>query len=100
MRQNRQMDNPEKMVAPTRLKATAGILFICAVTLGIWNEAPGQQKTPAKPAPVKAVPKDVMLMIVRAEDERRYDNDLGALLFDKDMRVRRRAALAAGRIGD
>ena len=41
-----------------------------------------------------------MLRIVRAEDERRWDNDLGPLLFNTDARVRRRAALAAGRIGD
>ena len=41
-----------------------------------------------------------MLRIVRAEDERRWDNVLGVLLFDKEARVRERAALAAGRIGD
>ena len=42
-----------------------------------------------------------MLRIVRAEDERRWDAaDLGALLSERDERVRRRAALAAGRIGD
>ena len=38
---------------------------------------------------------------MRAEDERRWEaSDLGVLLFDADARVRRRAALAAGRIGD
>ena len=41
-----------------------------------------------------------MLGIVRAEDERRWDDKLAALLSDRDARVRRRAALAAGRIGD
>jgi cyclophilin family peptidyl-prolyl cis-trans isomerase/HEAT repeat protein len=74
----------------------------CVLILGAWN-APGQQKKskqPPKPAPAKSVPADVMLKIVRAEDERRYDNDLGVLLFDKEMNVRERAALAAGRIGD
>lgn len=43
---------------------------------------------------------DVMLRIMRAEDERRWDNELAALLSDKSAAVRRRAALAAGRIGD
>ncbi|HEX5706477.1 MAG TPA: peptidylprolyl isomerase, partial [Pyrinomonadaceae bacterium] len=39
--------------------------------------------------------------ILAAEDERRWDeSDLGALLSDKSAAVRRRAALAAGRIGD
>lgn len=41
-----------------------------------------------------------MLRIVRAEDERRWDKDLSSLLTDKTLAVRRRAALAAGRIGD
>jgi cyclophilin family peptidyl-prolyl cis-trans isomerase len=42
----------------------------------------------------------VMLQIVRAEDERRWGPNLLALLADRNTEVRRRAALAAGRIGD
>lgn len=82
---------------------SAAIVFACALVLGVWSGALGQQKSaprPPKPAPVKPVPTEVILKIVRAEDERRWDNDLGVLLFDKDARVRERAALAAGRIGD
>ena len=41
-----------------------------------------------------------MLRIVRAEDERRWDSDLQTLLTDKSAEIRRRAVLAAGRIGD
>jgi cyclophilin family peptidyl-prolyl cis-trans isomerase/HEAT repeat protein len=49
----------------------------------------------------RPVADEILLRIMRAEDERRWDAaDLGALLFDRDARVRRRAALAAGRIGD
>lgn len=40
------------------------------------------------------------VLIVRAEDARRYDKTLKDLLKDKDPAVRSRAALAAGRIGD
>ena len=48
-----------------------------------------------------AVPAETLLRIVRAEDERRWEsNDLGALLADASAGVRRRAAIAAGRIGD
>jgi cyclophilin family peptidyl-prolyl cis-trans isomerase len=57
----------------------------------------------AKPEPVKArtsIPAAVLLRIVRAEDERRWDSDLQALLSDKSPEIRRRAALAAGRIGN
>jgi len=49
----------------------------------------------------QAIPEEIMLRIVRAEDERRWDvADLGALLSDANASVRRRAALGAGRIGD
>jgi cyclophilin family peptidyl-prolyl cis-trans isomerase/HEAT repeat protein len=41
-----------------------------------------------------------MLSIVRAEDERRWNDSLALLLADASARVRARAALAAGRIGD
>jgi len=41
-----------------------------------------------------------LISIVRAEDERRWDDSLKSLLSDKDAKVRKRAALAAGRIGD
>jgi cyclophilin family peptidyl-prolyl cis-trans isomerase/HEAT repeat protein len=51
-------------------------------------------------APLRSIPIEIMLRIVSAEDERRWDNDLRALLDDTNASVRRRAALAAGRIGD
>jgi cyclophilin family peptidyl-prolyl cis-trans isomerase/HEAT repeat protein len=47
-----------------------------------------------------SIPNTVMVRIIRAEDERRWDADLQTLLADKNTAVRRRAALAAGRIGD
>ncbi|MFS8085510.1 MAG: peptidylprolyl isomerase, partial [Acidobacteriota bacterium] len=47
-----------------------------------------------------AISPNVLLRILRAEDERRWDDNLKALLSDKDPKVRKRAALAAGRIGD
>jgi cyclophilin family peptidyl-prolyl cis-trans isomerase/HEAT repeat protein len=46
-----------------------------------------------------AVPQSTLLQIMRAEDERRWDNNLKSLLSSKDAAVRKRAALAAGRIG-
>ena len=47
-----------------------------------------------------AIPTNTLLRIMRAEDERRWDENLAALIADKDARVRKRAVLAAGRIGD
>ena len=46
------------------------------------------------------VPLPILLKITQAEDERRWDDELRALLADRDAAVRKRAALAAGRIGD
>jgi cyclophilin family peptidyl-prolyl cis-trans isomerase/HEAT repeat protein len=47
-----------------------------------------------------AIPTNTLLRILRAEDERRWDENLAALIADKNAKVRKRAALAAGRIGD
>jgi cyclophilin family peptidyl-prolyl cis-trans isomerase/HEAT repeat protein len=62
------------------------------------------QKTAATPAATSATRADnspsVALRILRAEDERRWDSDLATLIADKNVEVRRRTVLAAGRIGD
>lgn len=42
----------------------------------------------------------VQLRILKAEDERRWDTDLKALLSNANPAIRKRAALAAGRIGN
>ncbi|HEX8264890.1 MAG TPA: peptidylprolyl isomerase [Pyrinomonadaceae bacterium] len=42
----------------------------------------------------------ILIRIVRAEDERRFDQDLQNLMKAPDAKIRSRAALAAGRIGD
>jgi cyclophilin family peptidyl-prolyl cis-trans isomerase/HEAT repeat protein len=50
------------------------------------------------PQPTGIAP-SILLQIVRAEDQRRWDDSLKSLLSHNDARVRVRAALAAGRIG-
>jgi cyclophilin family peptidyl-prolyl cis-trans isomerase/HEAT repeat protein len=95
------MENRNRAIASILNRAF--VIFACALIFCVWSQALGQQKTPQrppKPAPVKPIPDEVILRIMRAEDERRWDNDLGVLLFDRDARVRGRATLAAGRIGD
>jgi cyclophilin family peptidyl-prolyl cis-trans isomerase/HEAT repeat protein len=47
-----------------------------------------------------SIPEKTMLQVVQAEDERRCDSALLSLFKDQNPSVRRRAALAAGRIGD
>lgn len=60
--------------------------------------------TAAQPSPLSRsrdrIHPDIVLQIVRAEDERRWDDKLQSLLGHADANVRKRAALAAGRIGD
>ena len=58
------------------------------------------KKSTASAEPAEGVSQDVALRILRAEDERRWDEELLALLFNRSLEVRKRAALAAGRIGD
>ena len=53
--------------------------------------------SPAVPA---QVPIATQIRILKAEDERRYDNTLEDLLKNPNASIRTRAALAAGRIGD
>ncbi|HEX8070115.1 MAG TPA: peptidylprolyl isomerase [Pyrinomonadaceae bacterium] len=94
-----------------RVRRGAPALLLCALCCAPSVRA---QQTPAattpKPKPRAAAPakpkpgaqaEEIMLRIMRAEDERRWDaSDLGALLAAKSPAVRSRAALAAGRIGD
>jgi len=46
------------------------------------------------------IPATVLVQIVRSEDERRFDKTLEDLMKSESERIRVRAALAAGRIGD
>ena len=55
---------------------------------------------PSISAQKRAVPPPTLLQIVKAEDERRWDDDLRNLLSDRNPLVRKRAALAVGRIGN
>jgi cyclophilin family peptidyl-prolyl cis-trans isomerase/HEAT repeat protein len=49
---------------------------------------------------VAQLPTNVLVNIVKAEDERRFDKTLEDLMKNQNEKIRARAALAAGRIGD
>ncbi|HEV7643192.1 MAG TPA: HEAT repeat domain-containing protein [Pyrinomonadaceae bacterium] len=53
-----------------------------------------------KPAVSSGLTTAVQVQILKAEDERRWDKTLETLLHSPSAAVRKRAALAAGRIGD
>lgn len=52
------------------------------------------------PSVFSQVPLNISLAILKAEDARRYDNVVAEYLSSPDAKVRARAAIAAGRIGD
>lgn len=54
----------------------------------------------ARPGIPSSIPANTLLKIIRYEDQRNWNDDLKTLLSDKDAKIRQRAALAAGRIGD
>src|SRR5258705_1025100 len=79
----------------SRIKA--GFLFCCVIA---GYATSGFAQRSSRPAIDKgSVPQAVLLRILKAEDERRWDTDLRDLMTSKSAAVRRRAALAAGRIG-
>jgi cyclophilin family peptidyl-prolyl cis-trans isomerase/HEAT repeat protein len=71
----------------------AGLLVVASMTT-----AAGQRTSRA--ATFGPGSSQIILRIIRAEDERRWNDDLASLLKDQDARLRKRAALALGRIGD
>lgn len=73
------------------------ILVVLCVAFLAANVA-GQ--TPATKNSRDQIPPNILLQIIRAEDERRWDDKLQSLLAHPDANVRKRVALAAGRIGD
>ena len=48
----------------------------------------------------RSIPPATLLLITKAEDERRWDDDLRKLFSSPNSLIRKRAALAAGRIGN
>jgi cyclophilin family peptidyl-prolyl cis-trans isomerase/HEAT repeat protein len=76
---------------------SAWLLLSLAVIVSLSpNVCAQNSRTPTRPF----ISDSTLLRIIRAEDERRWDANLQALLTDGNADVRRRAALAAGRIGD
>ncbi|HEY5885148.1 MAG TPA: HEAT repeat domain-containing protein, partial [Pyrinomonadaceae bacterium] len=71
------------------------VLLTCLVLVAV-TPAIVAQRRPAR----SSVPTGTLLIITKAEDERRWDNNLRLLFESPSAAIRARAALAAGRIGD
>ena len=81
------------LIKRPRKVLSVGLLLAVSLT-----NASAQRSRASNPS--IAIPANLLLRILRAEDERRWDNALPVLLSAKDAGVRKRAALAMGRIGD
>jgi cyclophilin family peptidyl-prolyl cis-trans isomerase/HEAT repeat protein len=80
---------------------------ICVLALALTITVYPQQAKPTSRKTTPAlrelglsVPRDILLQIVEVEDKRLSSNNLSQLLAHENPSVRKRAALAAGRIGD
>lgn len=91
-------------VKTERLLSLSGIRTLTACGLLFFLVANAASQTRGRklqnPTSGDPVSRILWLQIVRAEDERRWDNDLRDLFRARNANVRRRAALAAGRIGN
>ena len=67
---------------------------ILALTSVSFAQNRGRKTSP------QPIPPATLLLIVKAEDQRRWDDDLRNLFSSPSAAVRKRAALAAGRIGN
>ena len=76
------------------------VLLICSLVLAFAAQAQAQEPSAKGETTIGQVPRNLLLRIITAEDQRLWDNDLSSLLSDGNASVRGRAALAAGRIGD
>jgi len=74
------------------------LFFFIALAIVLFvSNATAQPSRAGKQA--QGIATNILLQILRSEDERRWDQNLKALLAHPDAKVRKRAALAAGRIG-
>ena len=91
-------------VKTEQLVSLSAIRAITACALLLFSIADANSQTRGRklqnPTSGDPVSRILWLQIVRAEDERRWDNNLRDLFKARNANVRTRAALAAGRIGN
>lgn len=88
--------------APLALSQACGIrlVFSCLLIVVSASLVLSQQAASASKSLPPSVTQNILLRVIQAEDERRWDGELEKLLLQGNPAVRARAALAAGRIGD
>lgn len=87
-------------INPAGVRGCRTFIGAAFLLLSVVSPIASQPRSSSRPANNGPVPSTILLRIVRAEDERSWDNDLLELFTHKSAAVRKRAALAAGRIGN
>jgi cyclophilin family peptidyl-prolyl cis-trans isomerase/HEAT repeat protein len=75
------------------------VVVVCSIVAALAINGFAQNGVKRPPAR-ESIPFPLLLSVTMAEDERRWDNDLRKLLSSRSAVVRKRATLAAGRIGN
>lgn len=88
---------PVRSTAPLALILASVALALVAACAPARTAIPGPERTPVQ---LDDLQLRRIAQLLRHEDRRRYDPDLFDRLADGSVEVRRRTALAAGRIGD
>lgn len=94
--------NPASTPIRFTLSLSLRALLLCFLIAQVIPGVSAQRRSRALQNPTSGDPvsKILLLRIVRAEDERRWDDTLLNLFSARNANVRARAALAAGRIGN
>ena len=88
----------EQLVSLSAIRAITACALLLFSIADVASQTRGRKlQNPTSGDPVSRI---LWLQIVRAEDERRWDNNLRDLFKARNANVRTRAALAAGRIGN
>src|SRR5258705_3664449 len=72
----------------------------CSFAVLLFCAANAVAQAPQPTIPGSSISQEIMLRIMEAEDEKRWDSNLSILLSEPNAAVRQRVALAAGRICD
>jgi cyclophilin family peptidyl-prolyl cis-trans isomerase/HEAT repeat protein len=83
-------------ILPTQSNMKTKLALLLLVVTIASLPAIAQPKGPGS----SAIPANTLVKIINYEDQRNWNDDLKVMLSDADAKVRRRAVLAAGRIGD
>jgi cyclophilin family peptidyl-prolyl cis-trans isomerase/HEAT repeat protein len=75
-------------------------LFVLCLISALFTTASLASGQLRRSSPPDSIPRTTEIEILKAEDERRWDDSLSKLIADPNAAIRVRAALAAGRIGD